>query len=341
MILDSYALRGKIMKTIKGLNYIRAVSAIFIILYHYTTRYMQSFHNVTDSKIGVWGGCRAVAVFFILSGFLTAYNLKTADTSKSFAKKRLVRLYPAYWVAIILTTVVTYLFLRERFIGIPSTIFNFTMLQGFVGIPAVDGAYWTLTHELWFYVIAGALIFINKFIKSEKPFELFSTLWIFGIVCFEFIVSKVKIPGFIVTIGNIALLTKYASTFIIGISLSYIVKNSKNYLSYLNLILSFLLFFVKFGLDYTLIVVLIAFLVYIFAKKEITFKHDKIFMFIAGISYPLYLVHQMIGYAIIWNLEKLTGRLTATVTAFTVSIILAYLINKFIEKPVLKKFKKS
>ena len=137
------------------------------------------------------------------------------------------------------------------------------------------------------------------------------------------------------------MLTKYASTFIIGISLSYIVKNSKNYLSYLNLILAFLLFFVKFGLDYTLMVVLIAFLVYIFAKKEITFKHDKIFMFIAGISYPLYLVHQMIGYAIIWNLEKLTGRLTATVTAFTVSIILAYLINKFIEKPVLKKFKKS
>ena len=152
------------MKKISGLNYIRAISAVLVILYHYTTRYTQSYHNVTLENTGLWWGYRAVAVFFGLSGFLTAHNLKATDTVKTFAKKRAIRLYPAYWVSIILTTVVTYLFLRERFIGIPSTIFNFTMLQEFVGIPSVDGAYWTLMHELWFYLITGALIFINKFI---------------------------------------------------------------------------------------------------------------------------------------------------------------------------------
>ena len=43
-------------KNIPALNYIRAVSATMVMLYHYTTRYMMSYLNITAYKnhLGLW-----------------------------------------------------------------------------------------------------------------------------------------------------------------------------------------------------------------------------------------------------------------------------------------------
>ena len=141
------------MKKIVGLNYLRAISALLVVFYHYTTRYLDIFYNMgaEASHIGLWWGCRAVPVFFMLSGLLTIYNLKPETTILSFETKRVIRLYPAYWVAILITTFTTYLFMPQLKVGLMPTLFNFTMLQGFVNITPVDGAYWTLRYEIWFY----------------------------------------------------------------------------------------------------------------------------------------------------------------------------------------------
>ena len=56
-----------------GLNYIRGIGAILVMLYHYTTRYLDVMYDMgaESSRIGIWWGCWAVSIFFILSGFLT------------------------------------------------------------------------------------------------------------------------------------------------------------------------------------------------------------------------------------------------------------------------------
>src|SRR3546814_16295808 len=62
-------------------------------------------------------------------------------------------LYPTYWTAILLTLGVEY-FGNVQALEIPyaAIAMNFTMFQGFAFLPAVDGAYWTLTVELAFYM---------------------------------------------------------------------------------------------------------------------------------------------------------------------------------------------
>lgn len=65
------------MKKIYVIDYIRALACFFIMLYHFTTRFYDSYYNMNYQSlhIGVWWGYHAVAIFFVLSGFLTIYRL--------------------------------------------------------------------------------------------------------------------------------------------------------------------------------------------------------------------------------------------------------------------------
>lgn len=62
-------------KRVAGLDYLRAVSMILIVLYHYTTRYQESIGHVAVWPFNVPWGCFAVNTFFVLTGYLTFVNL--------------------------------------------------------------------------------------------------------------------------------------------------------------------------------------------------------------------------------------------------------------------------
>lgn len=49
-----------------------------------------------------------------------------------------------------------------RNVGFFQMLRNLTMFQGFLGLPHVDGAYWTLAVQIIVYIIIGALFFIVK-----------------------------------------------------------------------------------------------------------------------------------------------------------------------------------
>ncbi|MBQ3022804.1 MAG: acyltransferase [Clostridia bacterium] len=318
-----------------GLNYIRGVGAILIMLYHYTTRYFDSLYNMgaESSHVGVWWGCWAVSVFFILSGFLTVANVNDTLTPKKFAVKRVTRLYPSYWVAIILTTIVTYALNFPFKTDLVSTIFNFTMLQGFVGIPSVDGAYWTLRCELWFYVIITLTLFLKK-----RNYTILSTIWLVLIILQDGLFAALGIDGALDTIAKLILLSDWASAFIIGMSFCAIYKNKKDYLAYVNLLLCFAIEYTQRPLNRFIFTIFIAALIYILIVKRIKFKYDGILNFFASISFPLYLIHQKIGYNIIQKMENRGGGQPFGVAlAIGTSIALAYLVHKFVEIPASKR----
>lgn len=62
-------------KRVLGLDWLRAVSMILVVLYHYTTRYQESIGHVDVWPVAVPWGCYAVNTFFILTGYLTFANL--------------------------------------------------------------------------------------------------------------------------------------------------------------------------------------------------------------------------------------------------------------------------
>nr|BFE67102.1 hypothetical protein GCM10020092_004030 [Actinoplanes digitatis] len=65
----------------------------------------------------------------------------------------MTRLYPAYWIALTLSVIVIAIWPSVRSISSWTDVaINYTMLQQGMGVPHVDGVYWTLFAELKFYL---------------------------------------------------------------------------------------------------------------------------------------------------------------------------------------------
>jgi len=159
------------------LDLLRFLAACAVMLFHYT--YLgprdhscpASFHFLAQVfKYGYLG----VDVFFILSGFvilLTAYE----KDAIAFTIARMIRLYPAYWICVTITAVSIVLTGTSHN---PLTPFqylaNLTMVHGFFGIEDISGVYWTLAVELQFYF----LIFLVLAAGQVRRLSYFLGLWL-------------------------------------------------------------------------------------------------------------------------------------------------------------------
>lgn len=332
---------------IYGLDYIRAICAIFIVIYHYSTRYFDSWlgYKYESNKIGLWWGCWAVSIFFILTAFLTIYNLhEKSGGGMKFIKKRAIRLYPAYWVGLIFTTLLILILNIEKFIGVVPTAINFSMLQGFINVKNVDGVYWTLTYEIQFYVLIA--IFIG--LKKTDKIELFNSIWLVCVIAY-FIANHICGNHFAIKIIDKLIMPKYASPFIMGASLAYIVKNKKAILSYINAFAALCIHgYVHSGGSYGFLwaAVYVAFLlvamilIVVSVKTGFKFKYDKPFLFVASISYPLYLIHQNMGYLIFDKVGITENSAVLIIGCLILSLGIAYLIHRFLELPMVSFLKK-
>ena len=65
-----------IMKRINVFDWMRAAVALFVIIYHYTTRYSELIGHLDNYPINFTYGYMGVTVFFVLSGFLTVYHMR-------------------------------------------------------------------------------------------------------------------------------------------------------------------------------------------------------------------------------------------------------------------------
>jgi peptidoglycan/LPS O-acetylase OafA/YrhL len=99
----------------------------------------------------------------------------TLERSKSvydFAVSRVARLYPAYWVAVALTSIVAYAAFPRWDSAPPSfgvVLVNLTMLQRFFMVGEIDKSYWTLAIELSFYVAIAAAFKARLMSRIEVP----------------------------------------------------------------------------------------------------------------------------------------------------------------------------
>jgi peptidoglycan/LPS O-acetylase OafA/YrhL len=108
-------------------------------------------------------GKLAVAVFFMVSGYLIPVALDRVGNLSTFARRRVFRLYPAYWFSIVCALLVSAAGLREEFPSVSTIAANFTMAQGYLGRPDIIGVFWTLQIELTFYVLCGLLFALGCF----------------------------------------------------------------------------------------------------------------------------------------------------------------------------------
>ncbi|MBU1800849.1 MAG: acyltransferase [Actinobacteria bacterium] len=161
------------------LDYLRFIAAAMVVVMHYTVNGIAN-GKVTSLSPNDWAtpwakyGYLGVSLFFIISGFVITKSAH-GKTARQFAVGRAVRLYPAFWVALIFTSTLALFLANEKMEVTGKQIAaNFTMLSTKLGQPLVDGAYWTLVYELQFY----AMIFAFLFFGLSKRLNAWFPVWV-------------------------------------------------------------------------------------------------------------------------------------------------------------------
>ena len=152
----------------QSLNVVRVVLALLVLGYHAggTIALEKYFSIATFEHLLGFGGNR-VAFFFVLSGFVMklAYGkyIGQIDKCRPYLWRRFVRVFPTYWVVLLMVFLASMVFPAD----VPGDIWS--VLKMLLLIPQSHGAggphgapllivAWTMHYEIVFYLVLGAWI---------------------------------------------------------------------------------------------------------------------------------------------------------------------------------------
>ncbi len=309
------------------LDALRGIAAMAVVLFHYLTRYPDLSPVAQATALQFPLGRYGVEIFFGISGFVIFMTLSRTKTVGDFLVSRIARLFPAYWAGIIITSIALHI-LGAGYLYVPNwAIFaDFTMLQGHVGLPQVDGVYWTLTIELSFYAIMLALWRLRALDRIE---------WVLG----AWIALKVlwwASPGLSWRMGYV-LIIDYIPYFAIGIIAYRVWCGERRWIQQLPLLaFGYASIMLDGSWEFIAVYALSLACFVAISLNLISFLRNSVLIWFGSISYTLYLVHQNIGYAIMDRLHGfgITG-LFAIALTLPAMITLAWLISSLVERPAL------
>lgn len=147
-----------------GLQILRFFAAFSVVLFHIGSGYQIEFGNAVNPFAF---GAAGVDVFFVLSGFIMALTTDPARGPWYFARRRLVRILPLYWI-LTLGIAVVGLVLPTLLNSTSVTLETLVKSLFFIAYERPDGAMqpllflgWTLNYEMFFYAIYAACILLG------------------------------------------------------------------------------------------------------------------------------------------------------------------------------------
>ncbi len=326
----------RVMDRIRALDTLRGIAALSVLLYHYTAWYDGSGAGHHTDRLWFWlpYGNFGVELFFIISGFVILMTLERVDGFYDFAVGRLSRLYPAFLTCLALTILTLYLsgFEWDR-LSAAVVAANLTMVpQSFRSFP-IDGSYWSLFPEIAFYTLAASVYLGARW----RSVESFSITWM-TLAALALLKGAASIPYRLVIVTNIP----FCNLFVIGMMIYRIYTGQQRTLTYF--VLTSAIAMGLFGPDwsylpigalhYTLLVACFALAVWAATCRRLPLLEIAPLVFLGEISYPLYLLHQQAGFAVIRKLEALGANPNVAVAiAMLLTIGTATLVSRLIEKP--------
>lgn len=321
---------------------LRGLAAIGICLFHFAllpsnVLFLKYF------RFGVTG----VDLFFMISGFVIFMSLNAIQTLKDFWAFRCFRLYPAYWLSIIIA-IINYNFLVHfnfhrhwnDLIG------NLLMIQPLFKSENLVDAYWTLYVELCFYTFIS-LVWYFKLTAKIEQIILAGLTFILIINSFYLLLetSSAGYVHFFILFRGVMPLISFFGFFASGIAYYNIYIKGWSLRRITILIFSFLLTLVIHSISgkanlfvslwerimceavFNLLLILIV-------SKKAGFLKARWMMFLGTISYALYLIHESIGIGINKYLLLFTNSQFAALVGVAGSIVLAGLITYLYDKPI-------
>lgn len=156
---------------VNELDLLRFVAALMVVCFHYAFRgYAADAKTIMPypllAPVGKYGYL-GVDLFFMISGFVILMTAASGSL-RDFVVSRAARLYPAFWVCCTITFAAILAIGGLRYhAGYGQYLVNMTMLAEFFHVPYVDGAYWSLTVELRFYAIVALVLLLGQIHRAQ------------------------------------------------------------------------------------------------------------------------------------------------------------------------------
>ena len=350
---------SKIDYNLNGLELLRFLAAIIILIWHYQHFYLSNqlnnfIFNIKNQPFYFFlfpfynYGHFAVNFFWCLSGFIFYYKYSSLIINKKYPFKnffisRFSRLYPLHLVTLIIVTFFQYLFFLDNkyyFIYNNYDLYHFILHfffisdGGFSSGVSFNGPIWSVSVEIFVYFF----FYISLFVFRAPIFLCLIVL----ILCAIF---KFYYPLYIYNFINCF------SFFYVGYFFAIIFLYKKFYKFYINLIIYFfLIIFIVFLYKYqfylvenSFFVIQIIFfpiLIYFFSNKNIS-NHIffKRISFLGNLSYSSYLIHFPLQLIIVYLSKKFSIYINYEKDLFFVFyfftvIFLSYFIFFYFEKPL-------
>ncbi|WP_042168607.1 acyltransferase family protein [Paenibacillus gorillae] len=181
----------------KNINYtllgLRGLLALSVVIYHIygsaaIEGYIQGFADTSFLSMINYAGPISVDLFFVISGYLITQSIAGKRSVKEFIWNRILRIYPVF------LTIHIIIFIFGPFIGykwmagigpgdyVLHFISNALLLPGMLELPIAQIVAWSLSYELFFYIMAVIARVIYRSQQAHRIRKYFFFL-LFVIAC--------------------------------------------------------------------------------------------------------------------------------------------------------------
>jgi peptidoglycan/LPS O-acetylase OafA/YrhL len=331
------------------LDLLRFLAALAVVAYHYTAFHHGAFGVPPGTVFPTVGkvtglGALGVELFFVISGFVILMSV-WGRSAQEFVASRIARLFPAYWVAVVLMGAMMVFaqpgILRVLYgpVTLSDVLGNLTMVQTALGVKNIDGVYWTLFAELRFYVSVGLLALIGL---NRNRVIAFAVFWpILGELA-----NSSSSPLAASLLGG-----RFAAFFAAGMLLYVIYREGHSALLWLLVGLQWALAMRHASTDLVsaingntgrhfppvvvMTAVTLAFVAVALATLSPLSRISwRALPFLGALTYPLYLLHENWGWVLISVLHDRIGQWPAVLVAAGIVLAASTAVHVCVEKPL-------
>lgn len=329
-------------RRVEVLDLLRLFAVAAVLLFHYGFRgaAADGFTDVALPQLVpfVKYGYFGVQLFFIISGFVIAYSAE-GRTATEFAIARVARIYPGFLLCMTITFIVTLAIGAPRIeASLAQWLANLAILSPALKQPFMDGAYWSIVYELTFYGWVFLLLLIGKF---RRETELIVVVWIAISIVNETVLHSGALRRLF--------LTDQSAFFCAGLVLYEIFRGRRDRTILLLLALA------------TAAAISQAFTGAVWLREHYHTEFDSLViaaacvasvalvalamnvrrlplpaglvLAIGGLTYPLYLLHQHIGYMLLNRFQAAASAPVLIAATALAMVIVSLLIWRLFEKP--------
>jgi peptidoglycan/LPS O-acetylase OafA/YrhL len=330
-----------------ALHGLRGLAALIVYFAHSVDGYrehlcQQCTYNSTMEHLYFFGAY-GVEMFFFLSGYVI-FSASLKSNLKSFFSNRFWRIYPIFLFFTLFYFALNHFIQKEPDQDSWEILFyNLLFLNLFTDTGALSPNAWTITYEVWFYIMT--FMFLRPFILKKYYLYMLVSVMLWGVFIWKFPICLYYLMGVAVNIG----VRRYGP---------FLAALNEKLVNTVQITALCVVFYCAFKSDYSyhwpfmlfnqtlwlLMAAFVLFMVTLFHQNSwlSRFLQTKVLMFLGTISYTLYLSHpysylaaRMFSQKLLsfgFSFEFVTISYIALNLIFTTGIV--FFIFKFLENKI-------